>query len=47
MKVVKDMMLMAAGAMMALLIERHGNEMIDMASDMITKKKCPCEELDD
>lgn len=47
MKAVKDLTLMGIGAMMALLIERYGNDMLDMASCMITKKKCPCEELDD
>ena len=46
MKVVKDLTLMGIGAMMALLIERYGNDMLDMASDMITKKNCSCEELD-
>ena len=46
MKLAKDMMLMAVGAAAALLVERYGNDMLDIASDMMKDKKCTCCELD-
>ena len=42
MKLVKDMMLMAAGATAAILVEKYGSDVLDMASDMMKPKKCTC-----
>lgn len=47
MKLAKDMMLMALGATAAILVEKYGCNMLDMASDMMKDKKCRCTELDD
>ena len=46
MKLVKDMMLMALGATAAIVIEKCGPEMLDMASDMMKTDKCTCCKLD-
>ena len=46
MKLAKDMMLIALGATAAIMIEKYGSDMLDMASDMMKNKKCTCCELD-
>lgn len=47
MKIVKSLMLMAAGASAVLLYQRYGNQMMIMMDDMINKRACKCEELED
>ena len=46
MKLAKDMMLIALGAGTAILVEKYGSDMLDMASDMMKNKKCTDTKLD-
>lgn len=46
MKLVKGMALMAMGAGLTLILEHYGTSMIDMASNMMKKCNCSCDELD-
>lgn len=46
MRVVKGLMLMAAGATIVLLYQKYGDQMMVMVDDMITKHNCNCDELE-
>lgn len=48
MKIVKGLMLMSIGAVMVLLYQRYGYDVMIMAEDMIeNKRKCLCNKLED
>ena len=46
MKVVKSFMLMSIGAAAVLLYQRYGDQMMLMVDDMIMKRNCACDELE-